>query len=457
MGNQKRLQAMANYGDGMRKKILIKGPILSRSGYGEQARFALRSLREYEDRFDIFVAPTNWGQLSWTWEDTEERKWIDKTIEKTIIYENSTQNIPQKQRYDISLQVTIPNEWDTNLASHNVGYTAGIETDMVSANWIQKCFEMDKVIVVSEHSKEIFYKSGYELKDQDGNIVRRLVLDRNGDDNISPPIVTVNYPVREVETTKLDYKFDTKFNFLTMAQWGPRKNLESTIGWFVEQFKDNEDVGLVVKASIQNTSNIDREFTKERIENLLKSERLAGRKCKIYLVHGDMTEEELSGLYQHHSIKAFINLAHGEGFGLPMFEAAYNKLPVIAMGWSGHLDFLMAPNKKQKGKKGKKEMVPYFARVNHQLGRVQPQAVWQGVIEENSSWAYPIEKSYKLVLQDVYENYKDYKKMANDLNKYIRAKFTNNNQYKQFADAVYEPEDFDVENWLDSLGEEVFE
>jgi len=170
-----------------------------------------------------------------------------------------------------------------------------------------------------------------------------------------------------------------------------------------------------------------------------------------------MTEEELSGLYQHHSIKAFINLAHGEGFGLPMFEAAYNKLPVIAMGWSGHLDFLMAPNKKQKGKKGKKEMVPYFARVNHQLGRVQPQAVWQGVIEENSSWAYPIEKSYKLVLQDVYENYKDYKKMANDLNKYIRAKFTNNNQYKQFADAVYEPEDFDVENWLDSLGEEVFE
>ena len=57
----------------------------------------------------------------------------------------------------------------------------------------------------------------------------------------------------------------------------------------------------------------------------------------------------------------------------------------------------------------------------------------------------------------MYENHKAYKKTANDLDKYLRAKFTKNNQYKQFADAVYEEEQFDVESWLDSLGEEVFE
>ena len=44
----------------MRKKILIKAPILSRSGYGEQARFAFRSLRKNEDKFDIYVVNTNW-------------------------------------------------------------------------------------------------------------------------------------------------------------------------------------------------------------------------------------------------------------------------------------------------------------------------------------------------------------------------------------------------------------
>ena len=68
-----------------------------------------------------------------------------------------------------------------------------------------------------------------------------------------------------------------------------------------------------------------------------------------------------------------------------------------------------------------------------------------------------MEKSYKITLRDVYDNYKLYKKKANDLNKYLRAKFTNENQYRQFADAVYKEEQFDVENWLESLGEEVFE
>ena len=104
----------------MRKRILVKGPVLSRSGYGEQARFAMRSLREHEERFDIHVVPTNWGQLSWTWENNEERRWIDSLIEKTMIFESQTQSVPSKQKYDISLQVTIPNEWDANLAAYNV-------------------------------------------------------------------------------------------------------------------------------------------------------------------------------------------------------------------------------------------------------------------------------------------------------------------------------------------------
>ena len=438
----------------MRKKIVVRGPVLSRSGYGEQARFAIRSLRHYEDRFDIYIIPTNWGMLSWTWEDTEERRWIDSMIEKTMVYESQNKN-NGSQKYDISLQVTIPNEWDRNLALYNVGYTAGIETNRVSAVWIQKCMEMDKIIVVSNHAKDVFYNSVYDMANPQGEVVQQLKLDKENPNH--PEIVTVNYPVKETGSVKFDHKFPTKFNFLTVAQWGTRKNLESTIGWFVEEFKDNEDVGLIVKASFKNTSNIDRHYSIEKMKNLLNSDRIKERKCKVFLLHGDMTEEEMNGLYQHRSIKGFINLAHGEGFGLPMFEAAYHKVPVVAMGWSGHTDFLYAPNKNKKGKKQKKEMIPYFTKVTHQLGKVQPHAVWNGVIEEESLWAYPVEKSYKLCLRDVYENHKTYKKTATELNKYLRSKFTNANQYKQFADAVYKEENFDVENWLDSLGEEVFE
>ena len=43
------------------KTILVRGPALSRSGYGEQTRFALRALRTHEDRFNILVQNISLG------------------------------------------------------------------------------------------------------------------------------------------------------------------------------------------------------------------------------------------------------------------------------------------------------------------------------------------------------------------------------------------------------------
>ena len=94
----------------MRKKILLRGPILSRSGYGEQARFAFRSLRKHEDRFDIYLLNTQWGQTGWLSDshDKGEREYIDFCIQKTF------HHVQNKQSFDMSLQVTIPNEWEKN-------------------------------------------------------------------------------------------------------------------------------------------------------------------------------------------------------------------------------------------------------------------------------------------------------------------------------------------------------
>ena len=49
----------------MRKKIFVKGPVLTQSGYGEQARFALRALKSREDLFDIYIQPIIWGGTGW--------------------------------------------------------------------------------------------------------------------------------------------------------------------------------------------------------------------------------------------------------------------------------------------------------------------------------------------------------------------------------------------------------
>ena len=92
----------------MKKKLLVTGPALTASGYGEQSRFALRALRSREDLFDIYLTPTSWGQCGWIHEDNEERAWIDSLIMKTVQYTQVSNNQPQ---FDMSLQVTIPNEW----------------------------------------------------------------------------------------------------------------------------------------------------------------------------------------------------------------------------------------------------------------------------------------------------------------------------------------------------------
>ena len=324
MGNKNWLSKMAINGGSVKKKILLKGPLLTRSGYGEQARFALRSLRSREDLFEVFIQPLQWGHTSWTSEVDEERAWVDQTIEKTIGY------IQQGGQFDISLQITIPNEFE-RLAPKNIGYTAGIETTKVAHQWIQKANEMDKIIVVSNHSKQVFDNTEYQA--QNTQTGEQVLL------KIQTPVEAVGYPVKTFDNLpELDLGLSTAFNFLTVAQFGPRKNLQNTIKWFVEEFR-NEDVGLVVKSNIAKNCLMDRNRLHGDLTNFIRQQ--GERQCKVYLLHGDMTDAEMHSLYNNERIDAFVSLPHGEGFGLPLFEAAYSGLPVVTVGWSGQLDFLV--------------------------------------------------------------------------------------------------------------------
>jgi len=403
----------------MKKKILVRGPVLSMSGYGEQARFALRSLRAYEDLFDIYIIPVGWGKTGWIWEASEERDWIDQLVNKTVQYNRS-----ENPHYDMSLQVTIPNEWE-RLAPVNIGYTAGIETTKIAGEWIEKCNLMDRIIVVSNHAKYGFENSTYEATDvKTGQTVK--------DFRCTTPVEVVNYALRGVESKALNLDLQTDFNFLTIAQWSVRKNLENTINWFIEEFK-NDNVGLIAKVNTMNNSKMDEDLTRRRLKALVKSH--GDIKCKIYFIHGDMKEEELYGLYKHKRIKALINLAHGEGFGLPMFEAAENELPVVTIGWSGHTDFLYAPKQNKKTKKVQNR--PHFAKVEYNLQPVQQEAVWKGVITPDSMWAYAHKGSYKKELRNVYKNYSYYASLAKKLKVHLATEFTEKKQYKKFAEFTY--------------------
>ena len=112
------------------------------------------------------------------------------------------------------------------------------------------------------------------------------------------------------------------FNFLVVSQNSPRKNFDNTIKWFVEEFIDQE-VGLVIKTNITNNSVMDWENIQKTFSQFLEGYK--NRKCSIYLLHGDLTAGQMTGLYNNDKIKGMINIAHGEGFGLPLFEAARDR------------------------------------------------------------------------------------------------------------------------------------
>ena len=55
MGNKNKLQWNTIFGGSVKKKILIRGPALSQSGYGEQARFALESIESLAKIYLIYL------------------------------------------------------------------------------------------------------------------------------------------------------------------------------------------------------------------------------------------------------------------------------------------------------------------------------------------------------------------------------------------------------------------
>ena len=399
----------------MRKKILLSAPLLTRSGYGEQSRFALRALKSREDLYDIYLRPIEWGKTSWCQLDEDEKAWIDHRIERTIHHVNNGGT------FDMSLQVTIPNEW-SNMAPINIGYTAGIETTKVAHEWITAGNEMDKIIVVSNHSKDVYKDTEYEAYNQDTG--EKVLL------KLNTPIDAVNYPVKSYDNLEpLELNLDYDFNFVCVAQMGPRKNLQNTIKWFLEEFQ-NDEVGLVIKTNMAKNCQMDREIVHGNLLNIYhttKSE-LGELKCKLYLIHGDMTDKEMHEIYLNEKIKASVLLTHGEGFGLPAFEAAYMGLPVVATGWSGQMDFLCD----EEGKS-------HFYNVSYDIQQVPQEVVWESVIIKESMWAYPRESSAKEQMRACYNNLTsdDY-----DSDKYceysesLKERFEEQKMYKQFVDAM---------------------
>jgi glycosyltransferase involved in cell wall biosynthesis len=418
-------------------KVLLVGPLCNISGYSEHARVLMDSLMGLEDEIDLYVQTTQWAAATWDLKYYEKYKsFIDKTNNLFHSRRDENGNVRLEGFFDASFQVKPPNEFE-KISNNDVGVTAALETTFAPSQWVPKCNLMKHIFVVSDHAKD-------NLKNAKGPQGER----------VATPITVIPYGYDnsiEKEDIYKDLDITTSLNFLTIAQLAPRKNFENTLKWFVEQHEDNADAGLIVKTHFLNNSTLDFYEIQGRVKAILDSVN-PDRKCKIYLLHGNFTEQQMVGLFDPDVVDCYITLTHGEGFGIPIFHAACNSIPVIATNWSGHLDFLRAPSK---NKAGKTKYKSHFLKVDYDISSVQKSHLMPDLITPDCKWAYPRESSFKKNMRIIQANASEAKEDAKNLSEYLLDKFSIENIHKQYREETIKvlPQTSQLQNDVDDMFE----
>jgi glycosyltransferase involved in cell wall biosynthesis len=389
----------------MKKTLLYVSPILSRSGYGDHAREFAKFLLTKKSEFDIKLAGTKWGINPQT--ALEEEPKLNKELSKFFISEDESFS-----GCDIYIQLGLPSEFKS-IGKYNIGITAGAETDKVSSSFIDGANEMDLLIVPSEFTKETFLNSSYT----DAN--KKEV-------NVNTPIVVVNEyadasyyePTDSVIDIQEMSDIHESFCFLFVGQWiqtqqddGGRKNIRSLINSFLSAFTDTENPpALVIKSHGANFSVSDYHNTYDKIKEIIQ-EHPSEVKPNIYLLHGDFTPNEMSDIYKHPKIKAFVTHTRGEGFGRPILEASLCGIPILATKWSGHLDII--------DKKNSILLPGTLKQVGSESGPFS-----SNLFLETSSWM-EVDNQYSAdCMKRVFSEYEKYKQKADKLQKINLTKFS---------------------------------
>ncbi len=365
-------------------KILIRGPLLSQSGYGVHSRQVFKWLLESGHEVNCQVLP--WGITPWYLNANDLDGLVGEIMSRTS----------ESSGYDYSFQVQLPDEWDSSIARKNFGVTAAVETNFCNPSWVQACNNMDGVIVPSNFTAGVLKNSG--------KLTTKVHV---------IPESFPSYFDRPVKSSKF-IKSKAKHNFLLFGQLTAptpdldRKNTFYAIKWFCETFKKRNDVGLVIKTNMGTNSTLDKSVTRRTLERVLKEVR-PGKYPKVTFVHGCMTDEELFEFYNDSSLVSLITATRGEGYGLPMIEAASCGLPVVATNWSGHKTFLQ-----------ENSWIP----VDYDLITIPNERADDRIFMPNSMWAMPKEESFKKALKEMFKKRAYYRNQCQKSSEKIRKRFS---------------------------------
>ena len=404
----------------MKPLVLVTGPPATRSGYGAHPRDLIWALIGM-DKFDIHINSLRWGNTPMNALDENNPK--DKLIIDRLMTSNSLPRQP-----DIHFQVSVPNEF-TQVGKYNIGITAGMENTIPKPEWIEGLNRMDVNIAVSEFVKSTFASAVYDkLDDKTKQKVGEVKLMKPMEVLFEGADLNIYKKTKEFSKELVDEmkSIPEKFVFLYTGHWlqgdlgQDRKDTGMLVKTFLETFKNKKrKPALLLKTSGSSFSIIDRNEILKKIEDIKAL--VSGDLPNIYILHGDLLDEEMNELYNHPKVKAHITFTHGEGFGRPLLEACFSEKPIIAPNWSGQVDFLNKSNA---------VLLPGI------LTDVHKSAIPKEMLQENSQW-FTVNYQYaSKVMIDVFKNYKKYTLNAKKLAIVNKGKFSLAAMNKKFENIL---------------------
>ena len=381
----------------MKPTCIVSCPIDTFSGYGARSRDFVKGLiQSKEEEWDIKIMPQMWGDTPWNFLSK------DDPLRKIFIG-------PQiKQQPDIWIQITVPNEF-TPVGKFNIGISAGIETNVFPGEFIEGMNRMNLNLLSSNHSKKIALTTNFEKRDKNTNqVVGNLKLEKPIEVLFEGLDLDKYYKKPESSGLLKDIKED--FCFLYTGHWLPgifgedRKNTGLMIKTFLETFNTpaKKKPALILKTNRINYSLIDREDVIKKIHEI--KDQVKGNLPNIYLLHGEMTDDEMNQLNNDNKIKAFVSFTKGEGYGRPLAEAAITGKPTIVSNWSGHIDFIHPD---------------YNILVGGELKNVHESAANQFLLKD-SQWFDINADIASRAMKDVYKHYKKYWENSRKQTQYLK-------------------------------------
>ena len=378
----------------MKPLVLVTAPVQTRSGYGNHSRDICRALIE-SDKYDVRIQGVRWGNTPPN--ALEKDNPHHQQIKERLLKEPNLERQP-----DLHYHIVIPSEFQA-LGKKNVGITAGIEHTIPAANWIEGVNRMDLTILTSQFSKKGFEQTRYDKLDSNTQQnLGSLQVEKPMDvlfEGVDPEI----YKETKDISPKLKEKFskiDNDFCFLFVGHWlngnlgEDRKDVGMMLKVFLETFKNQKNApALIMKTSSAGFSIIDRNAMLQKI-NMIRGDINANTLPDIYLLHGDLTDEEMNQMYNHPKVKAHLTFTHGEGFGRPLLEASFSGKPVIAPIATGQADFLSND---------------YVVKLPHTMTKVPRNAFPKEYENKDAKWATVNYGEASGIIKDVFHKYDKFK------------------------------------------------